>query len=103
MLERLELADFEPLKGDRFELRLADTPPLELELVEASQVGELSARQARELGKRLPFSLVFRGPAELELDQAIRTLSHRELGELELFLVPIDRGAEGSLFEAVFT
>ena len=103
MLEELQFGQFESLVGERFELALEGNAPVALELVEARPVGELSARQAAELGKRLPFSLVFRGPAELALDQAIRNLSHARLGELALFLVPIERDEEGSLFEAVFT
>ncbi len=108
MLERFEITTFEPLAGHRFELADAGgagTEPdrVELELVEVQRVGEVTARQARELGKRLPFSLVFRGPAELAMEQGIQRLRHPELGELELFLVPIDRREDGTLFEAVFT
>ena len=102
MLEELELARFEGLVGESFEL-LEGAEPVALELTEATSVGELSAKQAAELGKRQPFSLVFRGPPELALEQGIRTVRHTEIGELPLFLVPIDRTAEASLFEAVFT
>ena len=62
-----------------------------------------SAKQAEELGKRLPFSLVFSGPPELLAPQAIRTLRNAELGELSVFLVQLDQTADESLFEAVFT
>ena len=72
-------------------------------LSEAHSVGELSSSQARELGKRLPFSLVFRGPADLLLPQGIHALRHPELGELSIFLVQLDQAADGSVFEAVFT
>ncbi len=102
MLEQLELSRFEGLVGQSFELVLEDAPQA-LELVEAGPVGELSARQAAELGKRLPFSLVFRGPAELFLEQGIRTLRHPGIGELTIFLVQLDQAPEGSRFEAVFT
>ncbi len=103
MLEELELSRFESLVGERFELLMEDAEAVTLELTEANSVGELSAKQAAELGKRQPFSLIFRGPAELVLAQATRTLRHPEIGDLTLFLVPIDRNEEGSLFEAVFT
>ncbi len=103
MLEELELARFEGLIGQSFELRQEEGDPVALELTEAGPVGELSSRQAEDLGKRLPFSLVFRGPTELLLPQAIRTLRHPEIGELAVFLVQLDQNAEGSLFEAVFT
>ncbi len=103
MLEELELSRFEGLVGQSFELVLEETDPITLQLTEAGPVGELSAKQAAELGKRLPFSLVFRGPAELLLPQAIRVLRHAELGELSVFLVQLNQSDEGSLFEAVFT
>ncbi len=103
MLDALELSRFEPLVGQSFDLLLEQAEPVQLELREAGPVGELSAKQAAELGKRLPFSLVFRGPAEMLLEQSIRTLRHPETGELAVFLVQLDSNAEGSLFEAVFT
>jgi hypothetical protein len=103
MLDRLELRRFEPLLGERFELLLEDAGPVPLELTEAGPVGELSAKQAAELGKRLPFSLVFRGPAELLLPQGVHTVRHPQMGDLSIFLVQLDQSADGSLFEAVFT
>lgn len=103
MLETLELATFEPLVGQSFELALDDAEPVSLALKEAGPVGELSAKQATELGKRLPFSLVFEGPAGLLLPQGVQTLRQPEIGELTIFLVQLDLTAEGSLFEAVFT
>lgn len=103
MSTELELDTFAGRNGERFAFDAGDGAPVELELTEAEAVGELSVKQARELGKRVPFSLVFRGPAELDLPQATYTLRHAELGELVLFLVPIARDEGGSLFEAVFT
>ena len=103
MLEKLELQRFAGLVGESFELVVEEGEPLSLELTEAGPVGELSAKQAEELGKRLPFSLVFRGPAALHMPQGIRTLRHPELGELTIFLVQLDQADEGSRFEAVFT
>lgn len=103
MSDALELAAFADRIGQGFRVELPEADPVELELIEASRVGELSARQARELGKREPFSLLFRGPAEAVLSQATWKLAHPELGELEIFLVPIDRRAEGMIYEAVFT
>ena len=103
MLEALELARFEGLVGDSFELLQEGAAAVSLELTEANSVGELSAKQAAELDKRQPFSLIFRGPADLVLEQAIRTVRHPGIGELTLFLVSIDRTEESSLFEAVFT
>lgn len=51
---------------------------------------------------REPFSLVFRGPAEPALAQAIQPLRHPRLGTLALFLVPIGADGDGRRYEAVF-
>ena len=36
-------------------------------------------------------------------EQGIYSINHRELGPLDLFLVPLEETEEGVLFEAVFT
>ena len=79
MLEHLELSRFEGLVGQYFELIREDSDAVNLELTEAGAVGELSAKQAAKLGKRMPFSLVFRGLSEQFMPQGIQTLRHPEL------------------------
>ena len=103
MLDALELPTFERLVGQEFEMQGAQGQSATLQLTEAHKTGERSAEQAAELGKRLPFSLVFSGPPELYLLQGLCTLKHPELGELAVFLVQLDQTADSTLFEAVFT
>jgi hypothetical protein len=45
---------------------------------------------------------VFRAPLSEVWPQGTYTLSHGELGELELFSVPIGADAEGVRYEAAF-
>jgi hypothetical protein len=52
---------------------------------------------------RLPFSLMFSGPAAPIMPQGIYRLVHAELGSLELFLVPLQPDRDGARYEAVFT
>lgn len=52
---------------------------------------------------RAPFSLMFRAPAESALPQGIRPLAHDELGDLELFLVPVANEPDGLRYQAVFS
>jgi hypothetical protein len=52
---------------------------------------------------RLPFSLMFSGPAAPIMPQGIYRLAHAELGSLELFLVPVQPDRDGARYEAVFT
>ena len=103
MLDALELPTFEKLVGQEFEMQRADGTSASLKLAEAHKTGERSAEQAADLGKRLPFSLVFSGPPELLLGQGMCTLRHPELGELGVFLVQLEQTADGTMFEAVFT
>ena len=50
-----------------------------------------------------PFSLVFTGSSNVRLAQGTYRLGHPDLGELEIFLVPIGHNAQGGfLYEAVF-
>ena len=48
------------------------------------------------------FSLMFRGPAQPVLQQAIHTLEHAVLGTLVIFLVPVGRDAQGVQYQAIF-
>ena len=54
-------------------------------------------------GGRDPFSLIFVGPGEPMLPQAIYALTHADLGVLEIFVVPIAGDAEGVRYQAIFT
>ncbi len=82
--------------GERFSA--TDTP---LELIEVTQSTEPGGR-GPEGQERLQFSLVFRGPSEPVLPQAIYTLQHDDFDELELFLVPIGSDSQGVRYEAAF-
>lgn len=98
MLESLTISDFAPRVGDRFRIAAPeDGAGHEAELVEATPVGA-----GGRPGGRVPFSLVFRGPAGVVLPQRIYQVDHPELGSLDIFLVPIGADAAGVRYEAVF-
>ncbi|AKU91978.1 DUF6916 family protein [Vulgatibacter incomptus] len=101
MLEGLTAAQFSSRIGESFVLRLDGGEPPELELV-LSEVAEGPVDPRPPEARRAPFSLLFRGPASPALPQRIYKLRHRELGELEIFLVPIRRDAQGLVYEAIF-
>lgn len=48
------------------------------------------------------FALLFCGPATPLLQQGTYRLSHDQMGTAELFLVPVERRADGLYYEAVF-
>jgi len=92
MLDTVTIDDFRPLQGDRFRIAPDGAEPLEVELVEVTEI-------PREPGGRAPFSLVFRGGPSPPLPQRIYRVEHEKLGELDIFLVPI----AVDQYQAVFT
>jgi hypothetical protein len=84
--------------GQKFQIRFDDgaTIDLNLEHVELLMEKHINPRMKRDA-----FSMQFRGPME-PLQQAIYPIHHDELGPLSIFLVPLSRGANGYLYEAVF-
>jgi hypothetical protein len=49
-----------------------------------------------------PFSMILAGPLAPALPQASYRVRHPTLGEIDLFLVPIARGATSMQYEATF-
>ena len=48
------------------------------------------------------FSVFFLGPLERFMPQGTRRLNHAQLGELEIFLVPVAKTNDGFEYEAAF-
>jgi hypothetical protein len=48
------------------------------------------------------FSILYQGPVGHLMPQRIYHLSHPQLGEFDIFMVPVARQADGFLYEAVF-
>jgi uncharacterized protein DUF6916 len=79
--------------------------PFVIEHAEGSLETDLAeVRELDALGKefRRPFTLLFRGPQEPLLPQDTYQIKHEELGELEIFVVPVESGEEGTVYQAVF-
>ena len=94
MLENLKLNSFSEHLNTKFRVSTGGDDALELELVEAKDLGS-SPRQER-------FTLLFRGPSDAALEQRIYKVDHAQIGSFDLFLVPVS-GREGySQYEAVF-
>ena len=94
-LAKVQCAEFAACVNQDFEI-VSGGGPLVLQLFEARPLGPRPG-VARE-----PFSLTFRGPAELRLPQGIYKMSNAQLGEMEIFLVQIAADQTSSTFEAVF-
>jgi len=87
---------FEPHVGTEFLVVAVDKVHLTLHTA--------SRQPTRPHGDRTePFSLLFLGPSGDMLPQATYTLEHTELGELDIFLVPVGPDGGGrQQYEAVF-
>lgn len=94
MLEKLTAEDFQRWVGQKFSVD-AESESIELELLESSELGQGTGRKS--------FSVLFRGPADKVLIQAMYPVSGGDLDEEALFLVPVGPDKLGMLYEAVFT
>jgi uncharacterized protein DUF6916 len=99
VLGDLTVDDFAGRMGETFTLRASDGGALEITLAQVDPSPE-----SQRPDRRVPFSLIFHGPETPLAPQAIWRVEHDDLGELDIFLVPL--GPEGEVpmrYEAVFT
>lgn len=94
MVENLKLENFSQHLNSKFAVKRETERPVELELVEATDLGSTPRLEQ--------FSIIFRGPHNPKLEQAIYSLEHQEIGAFDLFIVPIKRGEDGIYYEAIF-
>src|SRR6266496_378658 len=83
--------------NSRFKLTIQDQE-LELELIEVKAY----LPQANDQGGMERFSIFFDGPGNFYLPQRLYRLEHEQMGEFEIFLVPIAGDQKGFRYEAVF-
>ena len=96
-----KLSMFSKHVGDTFRLRVDEENELDIRLIEAVSMDQKSDGEPNQ------FSILFLDPSGTEenyLTQAIYRLEHSEMGQLDLFLVPIGPGANGTgiQYESVF-
>ena len=95
--EKLTFEDFEPHLDSVFTIIDEDVPATALVLTEAKL---LKTHQLAE-GFRVPFSLLFEGPAPV-LPQRLYHFQHDAMGQQVIFIVPIAKTGDGFQYEAVF-
>lgn len=86
--------EFSRYANTKFHVQVDATNVVQLELVEISPL-KVYPRQEE-------FSIVFLGPLNAFLGQGVRPFSHEQLGEFELFIVPIRQDDKGFYYEAIF-
>ncbi len=97
MTERVSKEDFAKQLHTKFRVR-AEGAEAELELDEVA-VFEGAANDPSNMER---FSIFFEGPQNVFLQQGVYTLDHEQLGELTLFIVPVERSTGGFRYESVF-
>ncbi|MGH9967463.1 MAG: DUF6916 family protein [Pyrinomonadaceae bacterium] len=100
MAASLTESEFSQHVNTKFRVHIDAPHPVELELVEVkgyANKGEPGEQRGMER-----FSLFFQGPADVFVPQATYPLTHKKMGSIELFLVPISRDERGFRYEAVF-
>ena len=80
--------------GTKFQVQVDENTSVDLELVEVSEI-KLYPQQEE-------FTIELRGPADAFLGQGVRSFSHDQMGQFELFIVPIRQDAQGFYYEAIF-
>ncbi len=78
----------------KFQVQLEAGKSIELSLIEVSE-HKVYERQEE-------FWILFLGPNESFLGQGTRLMEHDEMGQFDLFLVPIKQDDQGFHYEAVF-
>ena len=86
--------EFSQHANTEFQVLVDDNTSVPLEL---TSVSELKVYPQQE-----EFTLEFRGPLNMFLEQGIHNFAHDQMGEFELFIVPVKQDAQGFYYEAVF-
>jgi hypothetical protein len=103
MLDAVTLDTFVPLVGQTFRLILDDDSSVEATLVSATASPFPGWQPPEHAPRRQPFVLHFMVPVQAVLPQRIYRFAHEALGEIAIFIVPIEQTAQGVGYEAVFS
>jgi hypothetical protein len=90
--------EFSQHLNTKFQVQIDDQQEVDLEL---TQVKQYFPRDSDHAGMER-FSVFFAGPPNKCLPQRAYRFKHDQMGEFEIFLVPISGDANGFRYEAVF-
>ncbi len=97
----LKLDDFTQYIEQNFSIEADDQTRLDARLIEAKDLGRDDREHVYEQTRR-PFSLLLKTDKSVFLQQKLYKISHQEMGEFGLFLVPIYDEPDGYVYEAMF-
>jgi hypothetical protein len=93
---------FEKLTKEAFSENLNTTFRIQLDAAGAAEVELLEVVEGVSTPAQEQFSIVFRGPLEYFLPQHTYHVEHEKMGEMDIFIVPVGKEADGFRYEAVF-
>lgn len=102
--EQLSFASFSKCVGSTFIVQRGTgrNTPLELIRARLQPATRLASAKAPD-ARHEKFSLIFRGPHSAALDQNTYTFEHRQMGRLEMFIVPVGvKDEKHGYYQAVF-
>jgi len=97
MLETLTKEIWETYLDKDFQVEITDQAAVVMTLIAVSGFGRPL------LGRREAYSLLFQGPLQPALAQRIYRIRQQQLGNWDIFLVPVGKESKGLQYEAVFT
>ena len=86
--------EFSKNANTKFQVQADENTRVDLELI---KISELKIYPQQE-----EFTLEFRGPSDVFLGQGVRNFSHDQMGQFELFIVPVKQDAQGFYYEVIF-
>ena len=86
--------EFTKNANTKFQVHFENNTVVDLELTEISEL-KLHPQQEE-------FTIEFRGPLDMVLSQGTHFFTHDQMGQFELFLVPVRQDEQGVYYEAVF-
>jgi hypothetical protein len=85
---------FNQQAGTKFQVQVDDNNNVEVELVDVSEL-KVYPRQEE-------FTIQFLGPAGTFLGQGVRSFLHDQMGQFEIFIVPVRQDEQGFYYDAIF-
>jgi len=86
--------EFSKHANTKFQVQVDENTNVELDLITISEL-KLYPQQEE-------FTLEFLGPLNIFLGQGIRNFTHDQMGQFELFIVPVKQDERGFYYEVIF-
>ena len=99
----MDIQSFSSLINEDFVVRSEDPEKISFKLIEVGSLNTHRPKKSSTPVRDEPFSLLFVGPSSPVFSQQVFPLNHSQLGDTDIFLVPIGESDDGVEYEAVFT